>query len=164
MFAKLYHRAYGIDVIVIRTFNETSPLQDERWAISSLCKQFVRIERGEQNHTIHVGNTNIIRDFTDVDDLVRAFELVAKTGKSGEVYNAARGSGMSVREIISCLEEITGIKVNIVTDKSKVRPIDTPSVIADVNKIKEDSGWKTEIDIKTTLEKMIEKWRATQSI
>ena len=159
MFARLYHRAYGLDVIVVRTFNETSPLQDERWAISSFCKQFVRMERGEQDHVIHVGNTNIIRDFTDVSDLVNAFEMVAEKGKSGEVYNAARGVGVSVGEIISYLEEITGISVEVRTDKSKVRPIDAPSIVADTGKIKEDTGWEAEIDIKTTLEKMIGNWR-----
>ncbi len=159
MFAKLYHRAYGLDVIVVRTFNETSTLQDERWAISSFCKQFVRMERGEQDRVIHVGNTNIIRDFTDVSDLVNAFELVAEKGKSGEVYNAARGVGVSVREIITYLEEIIGISVEIRTDKSKVRPIDAPSIVADISKIKEDTGWEAETDIKSTLEKMVENWR-----
>ena len=56
MFAKLYHKAYGMNVVVLRTFNETSVLQDDRWAISSFCKQFVKMERGEQERVIHAGN------------------------------------------------------------------------------------------------------------
>ncbi len=159
MFAKLYHRAYGTDVIVLRTFNEISSKQDDRWALSSFCKQFVKMERGEQSKIIHVGNTNIIRDFTDASDLARAFELVMEKGKSGEVYNAAKGKGVSIKEVIEYLEEITGIKVEIRTEKSKVRPIDTPSVVADVKKIKEDTGWEAKVSIKDTLKKMIEKWR-----
>ena len=159
MFAKLYHRAYAMDVIVLRTFNETSPKQDERWAISSFCKQFVKMEKGEQSRIIHVGDTNIVRDFTDVDDLVRAFDLVTQKGKSGEVYNAARGEGASIAEIISCLEEITGIKVEVRSDKSKVRPIDIPSIVADVEKIKEDTGWKVTVNLRTTLIKLLERWR-----
>jgi GDP-4-dehydro-6-deoxy-D-mannose reductase len=159
MFAKLYHRAYAMDVIVLRTFNETSPKQDDRWAISSFCKQFVKMERGEQPRIIHVGDTNIVRDFTDVDDLVRAFDLVTQKGKSGEVYNAARGEGVSITEIISLLEEITGIEVEVCTDKSKVRPVDIPGSIADVRKIKADTGWEATVDIRTTLEKLIIKWK-----
>ena len=159
MFAKLYHRAYGMNVVVLRTFNETSPLQDDRWAISSFCKQFVKMERGEQEKIIHVGNTNIIRDFTDVDDLAHAFELVAEKGASGEVYNAARGVGVSIGDIIHHLEQITSITVDIRTDKSKVRPIDAPAIIADVRKIREDTGWEASVDIRTTLEKMVNRWR-----
>lgn len=164
MFAKLYHKAYGIDVIVLRIFNEISSKQDERWGISSLCKQFVKMELGESCHVIHVGNTNIVRDFTDVDDLVRAFDFVAEKGKSGEVYNVASGIGVSISEIISYLEEITGISVDVRTDKSKVRPIEAPCIVADVSKIKKDTGWEATVGIKKSLEKMVGRWRLEQDI
>lgn len=159
MFCKLYGDAYDMDVIVLRTFNEISVLQDDKWAISSFCKQFVKIERGLQDPVIHVGNTNVIRDFTDVEDLVRAFDMVACEGHSGEVYNAARGIGISVGDILNTLQEITGIKARIVTDRSKVRPIDAPCIVADVKKIYEHTGWKAKIDIRDTLSQMIELWR-----
>ena len=163
MFAKLYHKAYGIDVIVLRTFNETSTKQDDKWAISSFCHQFVKIERGEQLPVIHVGNTDIVRDFTNVKDLARAFDLVAENGVSGEVYNAARGEGISIKDIIHLLKDITGIDVTIRSHKSKVRPIDVPSIIADVKKIEKDTGWKANITIRETLVELIEMWREAEN-
>lgn len=69
MFAKLYVQAYGLDVVIVRTFNETSNKQDDKYAISSICHQFACIERGEQEPIIHIGALNNIRDFTDVNDL-----------------------------------------------------------------------------------------------
>ncbi len=159
MFAKLYHRAFGLDVIVLRTFNETSKEQDDKWAISSFARQFVKMERGEQEPILHVGNTNIIRDFTNVDDLAKAYIMVAEKGKNGEVYNAARGEGVSIKDVIEGLEDITGLTVSIRSDKSKVRPIDVPCIIADVKKIEQDTGWKAEVTLKDTLVELVEKWR-----
>lgn len=159
MFSRLYSKAFDIDVVVLRTFNETSVLQDDKWAISSICKQFVKIEKGAQEPVIHVGNVGITRDFTDVDDLARAFIDVARKGKKGEIYNAARGEGVSLSEVLGILCDITGINPEIRMDRSKVRPIDVPCITADISKIKKDTGWFPQKDIRDTLNKMIEMWR-----
>ncbi len=159
MFAKLYVNAYDMDIVVIRTFNYTAATLDDKFAISNFCRQFVKIENGEQAPVLHVGNINNRRDFTDVKDLVRAFDKVAENGRSGEVYNAAVGKDYSLREIIDILQDITGIKVEIKMDRSKVRPMDPPVLCADVSKISKEIGWKAEISIEETLKKLIEYWR-----
>ena len=161
MFAELYAKAYGLDVVIVRTFNETATDQDDKFAISSFCHQFARIKEGTQAPVIHTGNINNIRNFTDVRDLARAFDMVADKGKSGEVYNAAREEGISLRDIIQILEKLTGVNVQVVTDRSKVRPSDAPSVVANVEKIYREVGWKAEIPIEDTLKAMLEKWEST---
>lgn len=158
MFAKLYYQAYDMDIIVIRTFYETSVLQDDRYAISSFCRQFAEIKAGLREAVLKTGNLNNIRDFTDVEDLVRAFDLVAEKGKSGEVYNAARGRATALLDIIGILEALTGIRVEIQADSSRFRPMDAPSVVADVRKIEADCGWKAEIPLEKTTEKMLVHW------
>lgn len=158
MFAKLYYQAYDMDIIVIRTFYETSVLQDDRYAISSFCRQFAEIKAGLREAVLKTGNLNNIRDFTDVEDLVRAFYLVAEKGKSGEVYNAARGRATALLDIIGILEALTGIRVEIQADSSRFRPMDAPAVVADVRKIEADCGWKAEIPLEKTIEKMLVHW------
>jgi len=159
MFAKLYARAYDMDIVVVRTFNYTASSQGDRFAVSNFCHQFVKIEKGEQNPVVHVGNINNRRDFTDVDDLVRAFEMIAEKGKTGEVYNAARGEATSLKEIIDMLQDITGIKVDIKMDRSKVRPIDPPVLCADISKIEQEIGWRAEISIEQILRNLLGYWR-----
>ena len=159
MFAKLYHQAYGLDTVILRTFYETSELQDDKFAISSFCKQFAEIEAGKQEPVIYTGNINNIRDFTDVDDLVRAFILVAEKGKSGEVYNAARGEAHSLLDVINILKKITGKEVTIRADASRFRPMDSATLVADVKKIENDCGWKAEIPFEVTIERMLNSWR-----
>ena len=159
MFARLYHQAFALDIIVLRTFYETSVLQDERYAVSSFCRQFAEMKAGIKEAVIKTGNLNNIRDFTDVDDLIRAFEAVAEKGKSGEVYNAARGKATTLLDIIRILEKLTGIQVKIEADSSRFRPMDAPAVVADVKKIEADCGWKAEIPLEKTVEKLLTHWR-----
>lgn len=155
MFAKLYHQVFGLDIVIVRTFYEISSMQDDNFAVSSFCKQFAEIKAGKREPVIHAGKLNNVRDFTDVDDLVRAFELVAEKGRSGEIYNAARGQDVSLMDIIAILEKLTGIKVSAICDSDRVRPMDAPATYADVNKIFSDTGWKAEIPIEKTVEEML---------
>lgn len=159
MFAKLYHQAYGLNLVVLRTFYETGIRQDENFAVSSFCKQFAMIEAGRIEPVIHVGNLNNIRDLTDIDDLVRAFDVIAEKGKNGEVYNAGRGEHTALIDVIRILENITGLKVKIMVDADRMRPMDSPAAIADVRKIYEDCGWKAEIPIEQTIKKLLDSWR-----
>ena len=163
MFAKLYYQAYGLDIIVLRTFYETSTQQDDRFAISNFCKQFAEIEKGKRAPVVYTGNLNIIRDFTDVDDLTRAFIIIAKNGKSGEVYNAARGQGTTLLDVVRILERLTNIKVKIRVDSKRVRPMDSAAVVADIDKIKKDTGWEPVISREVTIKKILNYWRKKYS-
>lgn len=159
MFAKLYHQAFKMDIIVVRTFYETSVKQGEKFAVSSFCKQFAEIEAGRRAPVIHVGNVNNIRDLTDVDDLVRAFEAAADRGVSGEVYNAAIGRPTTLLDIIRILEKHTGISVKIKMDVDRVRPMDSPAAVANVEKIEKDCSWKAMISLEETVDKILDYWR-----
>lgn len=159
MFAKLYHQAFGMDIVVLRTFYETSVDQDERFAISSFCKQFAEIEKGIKKPIIDAGNVCNIRDFTDVTDIVSAFDLVSQYGKSGEIYNAARGKAITLLDIIKILTDITGIETEIKMNSIRVRPMDSPAMVANVQKIKEDCGWTAKRPIEETIGGILEYWR-----
>lgn len=54
---------------------------------------------------------------------------------------------------------MTGIKVDIIVDRSKVRPNDAPCNIADVTKIENEIGWKAEIELEETLRGLLDYWR-----
>lgn len=159
MMAKIYRRAYGMELIVLRTFNEIGPGQSGRFAVSNFCRQFALIEAGKAERVLHTGNVNIERDFTDVRDLVRAFALVAEKGRPGEVYNAGRGHAVAIRDVLEMLQKLTGIPVELRADAERIRPIDTPKFEADVTKIFTDTGWKAEIPLEKTVEDMLNYWR-----
>jgi len=155
LLAGIYHRAYGMDIITVRTFNEIGPGMSRRFSVADFCSQFAAAHKeGRDSFILHAGNINIERDYTDVRDLVKAYAVLAEKGRAGEIYNAGRGHAVSIRGVIEMLEEISGVKAEIVVDPSRIRPIDTPKFESDCTKIFEDTGWKTEIELKDTIREM----------
>ena len=86
MIGKVYHDAYGLKTIMTRSFNHIGAGQSPMFAVSDFCRQAVRIEKGLNEPIIKTGNLSAMRDFTDVKDIVRAYIMLAKHGRFGEVY------------------------------------------------------------------------------
>src|SRR5579864_4038155 len=75
-----YWKAYGLHVVRARPFNHTGPGQAPTFVCSDFAKQIAEIELGLRAPVISVGNLNARRDFSDVRDVVRAYELLAEKG------------------------------------------------------------------------------------
>lgn len=162
MMSELYVKAYDMDIVVLRTFNEIGEGQNDRFAVSNFCHQFAKIEKGLQKPEIVIGNINICRDFTDVRDLAEAFVLVALKGKKGQVYNAGRGASVPIRYVLDELMKITGVEVKLVADAARIRPIDSPVFESDNTKIYKDTGWQSSISIDDTICDILNYWRKVE--
>lgn len=98
-----------------------------------------------------------VRDYIHVDDLARAHILALDKIQPGTklAYNVGIGRGYSVREVISAVEEITGLKVPV--KEGPRRAGDPPALVADAGKIKRELGWAPKYD---TLKSILETaWR-----
>ena len=156
--AGIYAIGYGLDICCTRSFNHCGPGQTDRFVISALVKQFVRIARNLQEPVIHIGNGAIVRDFVDVHDVVEAYRMLLTQGKRGEVYNISSGKGRSINEIISLLSDMCQINVQVRQEQSQMRPIDNPRIIGSYRKIQNDIGWKPKISFEDSLKSMYEYW------
>jgi GDP-4-dehydro-6-deoxy-D-mannose reductase len=158
--ARIYASGYGLDICCTRSFNHCGPGQTDRFVVSSIVKQFVKIAQGLQDPVIHIGNGSIIRDFVDVHDVVEAYGLLLEQGKRGEVYNICSGKGRSIREIVTLLSEMYHIDVQVHQEQSQIRPIDNPRIIGSYTRIQNDIGWKPKISFEESLRSMYEYWDA----
>ena len=59
----------GLAAVRFRPFNHTGPGQAEAYVVSAFARQLARIERGEQEPLVVVGNLDARRDFLDVRDV-----------------------------------------------------------------------------------------------
>lgn len=159
MMARIYHKAYGLKLIVARTFNVLGPGQTDKFAVPNFCRQIANIELGLSTREIHVGNINICRDFTDIRDLVRAYRLLAEKGVPGEVYNVGRGKAIKIRDILEYMNRRMDGSLKIIVDRERIRPVDIPTLVGDVAKLQNDTGWKPTISLEQTIEDMIRHWR-----
>jgi GDP-4-dehydro-6-deoxy-D-mannose reductase len=72
------------------------------------------------------------------------------------VYNVGSGKAYAISELLDYIVSLASVKIEIVQDPEKMRPVDNPYICADNSRIKE--YWRGN-DIKTTLKKMFEYFR-----
>lgn len=159
MVANIYAMAYDMELMMVRAFNHIGPGQAPSFVVSDFCKQVAEIENKMREPKIMVGNLLSKRDFTDVRDVVKAYVKLIKSGKAGETYNVGSGHAISIQEILNIILSMTNENILIEINKNKIRPLDVPIIEADVTKVKQLTGWNTEIPITQTIYETLEYWR-----
>jgi len=156
--ARIYAKGYNLDICCTRSFNHCGPGQADRFVVSAIVKQFVKIAHGFQKPVINIGNGAIVRDFIDVNDVVEAYHLLLVKGKKGEVYNICSGLGWAIQDIVRIMSEIVCVRVDVHEEESLIRPIDNPRIIGSYEKIQRELGWKPTIPIEQSLRSMYQYW------
>lgn len=154
--SKCYVSAYGMNIVLTRSFNHIGPRQDERFVVPGFIKRIKSIkDNGKTEGTIETGNLEIIRDFVDVRDVVRAYYLLLTEGKCGDIYNICSGKGIKLSQVVENIANIVGVNVHTVTNPEFVRPNDNMEIVGSPYKIETELGWKPEIELNNTLADMI---------
>ncbi len=155
-----YFISYGLLVVRVRPFNHVGPGQSERFVVAAFASQVARIEAGLQEPVMRVGNLSPARDFTDVRDVVRAYEGLLLRGEAGEVYNVASGQARTIRSILDSLLAMTEVEIRVETDPDRYRPADVPIIYGSYRKLEAAIGWRPEIPFEQTLRDVLNEWRA----
>jgi GDP-4-dehydro-6-deoxy-D-mannose reductase len=153
-----HHLAHGTDVVVVRPFNHAGPRQSASYVLSALARQVAEVEAGLRAR-VEVGNLDVVRDFTDVRDVVRAYRRLAERGVAGEIYNLGTGQGTRIGDALETLRAQAGVPVEVYCDPARVRPVDQPLLVADASKLRAVTGWEPRWSISTTLADMLDYWR-----
>lgn len=166
MLCKFYVEVEGLDLVVARPFPHTGPGQSEQFVCSDWAKQIAEIEAGKKPPVIEVGNLEVVTDYCDVRDVVKAYILLLKKGKKGQVYNISTGRPISLKDILNILIKEARIKgtIKIKKDPTKLRTLDLAVRLGKNNKIKNELGWKPEIPIEQSLRDLLDYWRHQDSI
>jgi len=155
LIAQQAYVGYGQDVVRARSFNHFGPGQGEAGVCSALALRIARCEvRGEDS--IQVGNLDARRDFTDVRDVVRAYRLLAVSGRPETAYNVCSGRAISIRSILEVLLSLADRPVTPVDAPGLYRPVDLPELRGDASLIRRDTGWEPLLDIQSTLTEVLD--------
>jgi GDP-4-dehydro-6-deoxy-D-mannose reductase len=147
-------------VFVCRSFNHTGPRQKETFVCSRFAREIALAELRGGSFELKVGNLDAMRDFSDVRDVVRAYQTILSSGKPGDPYNVCSGQAVSIREVLEILISFSSVKPNVMIDREKFRPIDIPRLQGSPAKLENDTNWKRRYDLKTTLNDLLQYWRA----
>jgi GDP-4-dehydro-6-deoxy-D-mannose reductase len=134
----------------VRAFNHTGPGQISTMLVPGLAARIAAAEH-EGQHVIRVGNLDVVRDLTDVRDVVRAYRLLVERGAPGDAYNVCSGRGVSVRDIAEVMLTMSDAPLELVVDADLVRPVDVPRLVGSPAKLCAATGWQPEISLEQTI-------------
>ncbi len=151
--------AHGTDAVMVRPFNHAGPRQSATYVLGGLARQVAEVEAGVKPR-VEVGNLDVVRDFTDVRDVVRGYRLLAEKGRAGEIYNLGTGRGVKLADALDILRGLAKVPIEVFIDPARVRPADQRLLVASAAKLRAETGWSPQYSIEQTLSDMLDGWRA----
>lgn len=153
----------GFEIVLARPFNHIGSGQNERFAISGFAKEIMQIKAGLRPPKMRVGDLDISRDFSDVRDVVRAYQLLLEKGGSGEVFNVCSGRESKISDLLKWMLAAAELEVSFETDASRLRPQEQRRVVGSHEKLHRATGWKPDIPLETTLKDLLAYWKGKVS-
>jgi UDP-glucose 4-epimerase len=161
-------KAESISAISLRYFNvvgATKPEFGDNSKDNLVPKVFTAFREGKRpeifGNDYPTKDGTCIRDYIHVGDLAEAHLLALKKAESSilnQVYNVGSGTGYSVKEMMDQMSQSMKVDLNPII--SGRREGDSPQLIASINKIEQDLGWRP----RSTLTEMIDSsWKAEQA-
>ncbi|MBD3107595.1 UDP-glucose 4-epimerase GalE [Bacillus sp. AGMB 02131] len=159
-----YHKAYGMNYVVLRYFNaagayETGVIGENHNPETHLIPIILQHLLGEREKISVFGTDyetkdgTCVRDYIHVTDLANAHILSLKALLSGKkekaTYNLGNGTGYTVKEVIDMCERITDRKATI--EFCERRAGDPAQLVASSQKIADELGWKAERNLETII-------------
>ena len=139
-----------LPIVIARPFNYTGVFHDTRFVIPKIVDHYKR-----HANEIELGNLHVLREYNDVRMVCQAYLGLLQSGLPGEIYNIASGSPVSLQEIISTLNELTGHSIIVKVNPAFVRANEIEILSGSPNKIEALLGPLEHPPLKDTLSWML---------
>lgn len=153
--ALYFVRRHDLDLVILRPFSHTGPGQSTNFVFPSIARQIAEAELGRRAPEIQVGNIDVSRDYTDVRDICRAYELALTRTVKGETYNVTSEHLLRIGEGINYLLSLARVPVKLKVQPERQR-VEAAMLAGSSAKFRQATGWRPEIDIHQTLTDVLE--------
>jgi UDP-N-acetylglucosamine 4-epimerase len=163
LYADVFAKTYGIEIIGLRYFNVFGRRQSPEGAYAAVIPKFVMQLMKYQSPIIN-GNGEYSRDFTYIDNVIQANLLAALTTNPqalNQVYNVAYGDRTTLNQLVGYLKQFLSEYdhkiANIEIIHGPNRTGDIPHSFASVKKAKETLNYLPQFNLETGLREAV-KW------
>jgi UDP-N-acetylglucosamine/UDP-N-acetylgalactosamine 4-epimerase len=159
LYADVYARVYGLELVGLRYFNVFGPKQNPKGPYAAVIPIFIQSILNNEPPTMNGDGTHS-RDFTFIANAVQANLLALFTENNNslnQVYNIAYGEKTSLNELFEMIKEIAGSDLSPFYGPE--RSGDVKHSLADISKAKELLDYKPSVDIKSGLKTTFEWYR-----
>jgi UDP-glucose 4-epimerase len=143
-----------IDTICCRFFNAFGPNETNPHLIPEIERQL-----REGHRTIALGNLTPKRDFIHTHDMANAVSAMINLKNTGyDTFNLGRGIEYAVTEIVDTFETLLNEKITINIDPNRTRKVERMHLLANVDKLKQKTGWEPKWTITEGIKDLITNW------
>lgn len=156
----LFHQLHGLDYAVLRIANAYGPrlpLTGEQGVVGIFLAQ---LKHG-QPITLW-GDAAVVRDYVYVSDVVRAFRAALGQRSPLRLFNIGTGVGTSLKELIACMERVTGHRAQI--EQRPARAVDVPANVLDPAQARQHLGWQPTTELASGLRQTWEWVEANEQV
>lgn len=139
----------SLNVRIARSFNYTGVGQSNQFLIPKIISHFK-----EKRDCIILGDTNVLRDFSDVRDIVNAYVSILVSNTNDQLFNVCSNSVYSISDIINFLNHECGYTINVKESKEFKRSNVIPCVKGDNSRLS-SLGWNPSHTLFDTLKWML---------
>lgn len=155
IYASVFHKCYGIEIIGLRYFNVFGEKQNPNGEYAAVIPKFINSIKNGKSSTIF-GDGSFSRDFTYVKNVVLANYLALTTTNPecfGQVFNIGAGVRITINEIFYKICGIIG--TNIIPNYQPSRKGDIPHSNASIEKARRMLGYVPEVEFEEGLRRTI---------
>jgi GDP-6-deoxy-D-talose 4-dehydrogenase len=120
-----------LPIVITRPFNYTGLGQADHFLIPKIVRHF-----RERSPVIELGNLDVSRDFSDVEDVVCAYMALVESDVKFEVVNVCSGRATALLDIIRLMNQIAGYEIEVRVNPSFVRTNEVPRLIGNPAKLR----------------------------
>lgn len=153
--AESYALSFDLPVTILRPFNTFGPRQSLRAIIPTLASQLL----DKNVLMVQAGSLHTVRDYTYVTDTADAYLKSLDCNVSlGKAINLGTGVGFSIAEIYEKLQNLSGIRKPIETDRQRVRPenSEVQRLISNNELARKLLRWKPQVSFESGLSAVVE--------
>ncbi|MBD2713610.1 SDR family oxidoreductase [Microvirga sp. STR05] len=163
LYADVFGKTYGMEIIGLRYFNIFGPRQDPNGAYAAVIPLFIDAVLEGKPPRMN-GDGGQTRDFTFVENCVQANIKAALTQNPeavNQVYNVAVADRTSLNDLFNILKEEAGS--DITPEYGPDRAGDIRDSLADISKANNLLGYQPQIRIREGLQKTLDWFKANQA-
>lgn len=150
LYADVFAKTYGVEIIGLRYFNVFGPKQSPNGAYAAVIPLFMQAIKDEKAPTIN-GDGEQTRDFTFVENAIQANikAAFAPQEATNQVYNVAYGERISLNQLWKDLLSISGKQLQ--ANYGPPRQGDVRDSLADISKARKRLGYDPQFSVKQGL-------------
>ena len=153
-FCRLFQRAYGWPIVMLRPFNAYGPAQSPDRVIPEIIVRALRKEE------LAMTQGRQTREFNYVEDLADGFVRAAMAdGVEGEIINLGCGEEISMRDVATTILDVMGNPIEAQFGALPERPTEIMRMYCDSTKARTLLGWAPQHSLREGLAKTIEWYR-----